>query len=184
MANVTFITGNQDKADYLAKYLGFPVDHQKVELEEPQTLDLREVVEYKARHAYVHVRKPVLVEDQILMFKAFGRLPGTFIKFFIDELGLEKICQLLNGFDTRTATAACGMAYYDGQEFVYFEGSLEGKIANHPRGTGGFGWDAIFIPEGYQITRAEMNEEDDRKTYSKLKPLAEVKKFLQDLDKK
>jgi non-canonical purine NTP pyrophosphatase (RdgB/HAM1 family) len=182
MASVTFITGNQDKADYLAKYLGFPVGHQKVELEEPQTLDLREVVEYKARHAYSVVQKPVLVEDQILMFKALGLLPGTFIKFFIDELGLEKLCRLLDSFDNRAAIAASGMAYYDGKEFVYFEGSLEGEITKHPRGSGGFGWDSIFIPEGYHVTRAEMNEEDDRKTYSMIKPLAEVKKFLQSLD--
>jgi inosine triphosphate pyrophosphatase len=183
MANVTFITGNQDKADYLARYLGFPVNHEKVELEEPQTLDLREVVEYKARHAYSIVQKPILVEDQILTFHALGQLPGTFIKFFIDELGLEKLCMMLNNFDSRTATAACGMAYYDGKEFVYFEGELIGEIPKRPRGAGGFGWDAIFIPQGYDITRAEMNEEDDRKTYLQIKPLAQVKEFLESLDK-
>jgi non-canonical purine NTP pyrophosphatase (RdgB/HAM1 family) len=183
MADVTFITGNQDKADYLARYLGFPVDHQKVELEEPQTVDLREVVEYKAEHAYSVVHKPVLVEDQILMFEAFGRLPGTFIKFFIDDLGLEKICRLLDSFDSRTATAACGMAYYDGKTLVYFEGRLKGKVPKSPKGTGGFGWDAIFIPEGYGITRAEMNEEDDRKTYLQIKPLGKIKEFLHTIDK-
>jgi non-canonical purine NTP pyrophosphatase (RdgB/HAM1 family) len=182
MVNVTFITGNQDKADYLARYLGLPVDHQKVELEEPQTLNLREVVEYKARHAYSIVKKPVLVEDQILMFSALGLLPGTFIKFFIDELGLEKICKMLDGFENRLATAACGMAYYDGKDFTYFEGHLSGSITEHPKGTGGFGWDAIFIPDGYKITRAEMSEEDDRKTYLTLKPLERLREFLQTID--
>jgi non-canonical purine NTP pyrophosphatase (RdgB/HAM1 family) len=183
MADVTFITGNQSKADYLSRYLGLPIKHQKVELEEPQTLDLREVVEYKAKRAYSVVQMPVLVEDQILMFQTFGRLPGTFIKFFIDDLGLEKICRLLDGFDSRAATAACGMAYYDGKELVYFENKLGGEISKSPRGHGGFGWDAIFIPKGYKITRAEMNEEDDCKTYMQIKPLEQVKVFLQSLDK-
>jgi len=182
--NVTFITGNQDKADYLARYLGFPVDHKSVEIDEPQTLDLREVVEYKAREAFEHIKRPVIVEDQSLVFEALGRLPGTFIKFFVNELELEKMCRILDNLESRGAIAKSGMAYYDGKELVYFEGGLAGEIAAHPRGEGGFGWDAIFIPEGYDITRAEMNEADDGKTYSMIKPLEQVRLFLTKLDKK
>jgi len=47
--SVTFITGNTAKAEYLAKYLGLPIEHQKIELDEIQSLDLRTVVEYKVR---------------------------------------------------------------------------------------------------------------------------------------
>jgi inosine/xanthosine triphosphate pyrophosphatase family protein len=39
MKQITFITGNQKKADYLAKYLGFQVDHQKIDLDEIQEMD-------------------------------------------------------------------------------------------------------------------------------------------------
>ena len=46
MKHVTFITGNQAKADYLAKHLGFSVQHHKLDLDEIQSLDLREIVEH------------------------------------------------------------------------------------------------------------------------------------------
>lgn len=72
---VTFITGNQNKADYLAKYLGFPVAHQKIHLDELQSLSLREIVEHKVKQAYDIIKKPVLVEDVSLEFSALGRLP-------------------------------------------------------------------------------------------------------------
>lgn len=172
-----FITGNQSKADYLAKYLGHEVGHQKVELDELQSLDLHTVVEHKVRQAFAIVDRPVLVEDVSLEFTAFGRFPGTFIKHFVDEVPLENICRALDSLD-RGAVARCMFGYYDGTEVTFFEGELRGTIAQHPVGTGGYGWDKIFIPEGYQQTRAEMNEIDDKKTYMKIKPFAQLKAFL------
>lgn len=178
MANVTFITGNQSKADYLAKYLGYPVNHVKIDLIEIQSLDLYEVVDHKVRQAYEHVRAPVLVEDVSLEFCAWGRLPGTFIKFFVDEVPFELICGMLNGQDRR-AIARCVFGYYDGKEVEFIEGSLRGKIAEKPAGENGFGWDKIFIPDGYSVTRASLDPSDDKKTYASIKPFAKLKTFLQ-----
>ncbi len=177
MANVTFITGNQAKADYLAKYLGVEIAHQKVDLDEIQSLDLQEVVEHKVRQAYQKIDRPVLVEDVALEFKAFGRLPGTFIKFYVEEVPFETICRSLDGQD-RSAVARCVFGYYDGKETTYFKGHLEGTIAEHPAGENGFGWDKIFIPKGYEVTRAELSEADDHTTYLKIKPFAELKAFF------
>lgn len=81
MANITFITGNQNKADYLAKYLGHAVDHVKLDLEEIQFLELKEIVEHKVRQVYEKIKKSVIVEDVVLEFEALGGLPGPFIKF-------------------------------------------------------------------------------------------------------
>src|SRR3989344_1261418 len=164
MKQVTFITGNQNKADYLARFLGFPVEHQKLDLDELQSLDLKEIVEHKVKQAFEQIRKPVIVEDVSLEFSALGRLPGTFIRFFVDEMPFETICSLLDGKD-RKAIARCVFGYYDGEYLELFEGSMIGKIAEVPAGKNGFGWDRLFIPEGYTMTRAEMGEEDDRKTY-------------------
>lgn len=75
MKPITFITGNPKKAEYLAKYLGFPVEHEKIDLDEIQSLDLREIVEHKVRQAYAQVRQPVLVEDVSLEFSCLGRIP-------------------------------------------------------------------------------------------------------------
>ena len=177
MQKVTFITGNQRKADYLANYLGFPVDHVKIEVEELQSLDLKEIVKHKLQHAYVQVQGPVLVEDTALEFRELGKLPGPFIKWFIQEIGLEKLCGLLDGKDS-AAVARCVYGYFDGITEQYFEGSMAGTIAQEPMGDKGYGYDPIFIPEGYTITRAQMGEEDDKKTYLQIKPLAQVKEFL------
>ncbi len=177
MSDVTFITGNQSKADYLEKYLGVSINHQKVELDEIQSLDLKEVVEHKVKQAYAEIQSPVLVEDVSLEFSAFGRFPGTFIKFLIDEVPFETICRMLDK-QSRDAIARCIFGYYDGNEIVFFEGSLAGKIAEHPAGDNGFGFDKIFIPEGYTRTRAELSEQDDKITYLKIKPFDQLKKFF------
>lgn len=177
MSGVVFVTGNQKKADYLSNYLGHPVDHQKIELDELQSLDLREIVRHKVHQAYEKVHRPVIVEDVGLEFSSFGRLPGPFIKWFLAEISDEDVCRLLDGKD-RSATARCVFGYFDGKEEAYFEGGMPGTVADHPGGDGGFGWDTIFIPQGYSVTRAELNEEDDRKTYLMIKPFAELKAFL------
>ncbi len=178
MANITFITSNQSKADYLAKYLGHPIDHVKLDLDEIQSLDLKEIVEHKVRQAYEKIRKPVIVEDVSLEFSALNGLPGPFIKFFEKSLPFETICSMIDG-KTRDATARCVFGYFDGKDLKLFEGSLDGQIAEKPSGENGFGWDKIFIPQGYPVTRASLNEEDYQKTYSQLKPFAKVKAYLE-----
>lgn len=177
MKDVVFITGNQAKADYLARFLGHPVEHIKLELDEIQSLDYKEVVRHKLREAYAKVGRPVLVEDSGIEFVAFGRLPGTLVKWFQKEMSFEDICSLLAGKD-RSAIARCVYGYYDGKEEVYFEGSMRGTVPEKPAGKSGFGWDSIFIPEGYSVTRAELGPEDDEKTYTQIKPFAAVKAFL------
>lgn len=182
MAKVTFITGNQNKADRLAKYLGHPVSHSKVDLEEIQSLDIREIIEHKAKQAYQTIGQPVLVDDVALEFNAIGCLPGPFVKWFIAGMGLEAMCRLLDGKD-RSATGRSSIAYYDGSTLQVFEGSIKGKIAKHPAGDGGYGWDSIFIPDGYDITRAQLPDEDYARVYNQIRPYAQLKEFLESLDK-
>lgn len=178
MKTVTFITGNQSKADNLARYLEHEVDHVKLELDEIQSLDLGQIVEHKARQAYEQIKKPVLVDDVSLGFAALGGLPGPFIKWFLGQMDLADITSLLDG-KSRDAVGRCAFGLFDGKEFVKFEGSIGGRIADEPAGEGGFGWDKIFIPNGYQVTRAQLNEEDYRKVYLQIRPFAQLKQFLQ-----
>lgn len=176
--DITYITGNQKKADYLANYLGHPIAHQKIDLDEIQSMDLKKIVRHKLRQAYAIVKKPVVVEDTILEFKALGGLPGPFIKFFLEKMPHEDICAMLSGKD-RSATARCMIGYFDGQKEIYFEGSMDGTIAEKPAGDGGYGFDRIFIPEGFDVTRAEQNAEDHKMVYLKIKPIMQLKEFLE-----
>ncbi len=175
-----FITGNQNKADYLAKMLGVTLEHQKIDLDELQTQSLEAIVEHKVRQAYERVGRPVLVEDVSLGFTALAGLPGPFIKFFVDAPdGLENLCRMLDGFSDRSVVAECTFGYYDGNEIKLFSGALRGEIVHHPTGDAGFGWDKIFAPGGYGgRTRAELSAEEDEATYAIIKPFKQLKEFL------
>ncbi len=182
--NITFITGNQHKADTLARVLGLPLRHQAVDLTEIQSTSLEEIVEHKVRQAYMVAKCPVLVEDVALGFTALGGLPGPFIKFFVEEPnGLEKLCRMLDGFDDRSAVAACVFGYYDGEQTKLFRAELGGVIAKHPVGNGGFGWDKIFCPDGYGgRTRAELYADEYVVTYPTIKPIVPLREFLAALE--
>ena len=183
--DVTFITGNKNKAEYLEKLLGLKIKHQKIDLDEIQSLNLEEIVEHKVKQAYAILKSPVLVEDVGLFFNDLGGLPGPFIKYFVDNVPFEKICKMIGSVknegekENRKAVAKCVFGYFDGENLKLFEGKLDGEIALEPRGENGYGWDKIFIPEGYEITTAQMNEEENFKVYLKIKPIEKVKEFLE-----
>lgn len=183
MKDLVFITGNQNKADYLAKWLKIPLQHQKIDLDEIQSLDLREVVANKARRAYDIVQKPVLVEDVSLSFDAFDRLPGTFIKWFLTEIGSEELCKMLDHLPSRKAKASIYFCYYDGQDMQFFYGQMRGEIAEKPRGKNGFGWDEIFIKDGMDKTRAELTGDEQERTSMRHAVHAELREFLTNLSK-
>jgi len=132
------------------------------------------------RQAYEIAQKPVLVEDVSLAFTALNGLPGPFIKFFVDvENGLENLCRMLDGFDDRSAYASVVYGYFDGETLKLIPGKLNGMIAKSPRGEGGYGWDKIFEPEGYDdLTRAELSPEKDIESYNKLRDFDTLRAFL------
>lgn len=175
---LTFITGNEHKAKYVAQWLGVDVPHVKLDLDEIQTLDLHELVNHKAKQAYDIIKSPVLIEDAQLIFTALGNLPGPFIKFFVEEIGPEGIAKMLDSFDDRSAHGRICYALYDGKDFQYFEGEMHGKIATKPRGEGGFGFDRIFINDGYEITRGEMSEDDYARTSYRKLALDKLKGYI------
>src|SRR5437868_4207362 len=122
--DVTFITGNAKKVEYFKALLGFEIAHQKLDLDEIQSLDLHEVVEHKVRQAYAIIKKPVVVEDVSLIFNSMGKLPGTLIKWFIQELGLDGGCKLADFSSDRSAVASCAYGYFDGSHLEIIESSL------------------------------------------------------------
>lgn len=181
MAEVVYVTGNPHKAQYFAKMVGIDIPHMSFDVDEIQSVDLREVVEHKARQAYALAKRPVIVEDTKLSFNAMGRLPGPFIKWFLEELGPEGLCTMLKGYTDRTAIAGAAIAYYDGVTLEIFEREMFGSIALKPAGDGGFGWNKIFIPEGSDKTLGEMEDKEFRKHYAKVKPFDEISAFLKNL---
>lgn len=156
---IVFISGNSDKAAWTQRYLSVKLEHKKLDLTEIQSLDPHEVVEYKVKEAYKILGKPVLVEDTSLVFHSLGKLPGTLIKWFVKELGNEGLCKVIYDND-RSATASVIFGYYDGKKVIFGDGHINGSIAQKPRGTNGFGWDPIFVPDGQKKTHAEMTHDE------------------------
>jgi len=175
---LTFVTGNAAKAEQLERHLEYPVTHKKLDLIEIQSLDLKVVVEHKAKEAFKHIQGPVLVEDTALTFCAFGRLPGPLIKWFLAEFGNGGLCKLLDGYDNRAASAEVCFGFFDGEELKFFEGRMNGSIANSPKGESGFGWDPIFIPEGCTKTWGEMTSEEQKDTSMRRIALRKLEVFL------
>lgn len=157
MTQITLITGNQGKATELSRLLGRELAHQKIDLPEPQETDVSKVVEVKARAAYELLGTPVIVDDTGLTITAWGELPGALIKWFMDNVGNEGIIKML-GNTTPTAYVQTALCYYDENGPVVALGTVNGRISEVPRGENGFGYDPIFIPEGGDLTFAEMTD--------------------------
>lgn len=176
---ITFVTGNEHKAAHTARLLGHRIDHAEIDLDELQTVDIFELVEHKVRQAYEKIKQPVIVDDYSVGFNALDGLPGTFIKFFIGtDKKLEKLCRILDAFEDRSAYATSAMGFYDGVTLKVFYKTLRGTIAIHPMGKNGIHSDKIFIPTGYKQTRAQMDDDMYDAIYKQVRPLDELRKFL------
>ncbi len=150
-----FVTGRVEKARE-AERLGFRLERVDLDLAEIQALDPADIVESKARDAFGRLARPVIVEDSGLAVRAWGGFPGALVKWLERSAGLEAIARMLDAFDDRSATATCAVACFDGSSVVVGRGEVSGRIAASPRGSDGFGWDSLFIPEGETRTFAEM----------------------------
>jgi inosine triphosphate pyrophosphatase len=179
MKELVFITGNQHKADFLAKHIGIPLEHHKLDLTEVQSLDLHEIVEHKAREAYKILGNPVLVEDASLSFDALGRLPGPYIKWFIEEIGYDGLLDLANRLPDQAAHGRVCYGLYSGTELQLFDGEMHGRIAK-VAGTGsrGFGFDRIFINEGFEAPRSDMSEADYARTSYRTMGIEKLRAYL------
>ncbi len=163
--SLTLVTGNVGKVTQTRQYLSVPITHEALDLPEIQSLDAIEVVTAKAQSAFAALGKPVLVEDTTFTMPQYGRLPGTFIKFFLEDIGPEGLCRLADADPQRSAigTVHYALAYKnpDGEncEVKIFTGSITGTVSQAPAGNNGFGWDSVFIPAGESEPWATFSDE-------------------------
>lgn len=153
---LTVVTGNKNKAEQIGLLLGIPTRTEMLDVEEVQSLDLTRVLESKAQTAFLRLKVPLIVDDVSLVFDELKGLPGPFVRWFLDTIGPEGLCRFADMTKTRKATATVGIGYIDEKGFKAFLGSKPGKIADHPSGNAGFGWDSVFIQEGFELTRASL----------------------------
>ena len=113
---------------------------------------------------------PCLADDSGLCVKALEGRPGVYSARYAPDRdfkkGMEKLLAELKatGSEDRSAYFESVLAFaMPGMETKVFEGRVEGKIAFKPSGEGGFGYDPIFIPEGYDKTFGKFASEEKAK---------------------
>ena len=173
------VSGNAYKVAQIGHMLERQVKQIDIDLPEVQAMDVRHIIETKARSAFRHINQPVIVEDTGLSFHAWNGLPGALIRWFLESVGNEGLCKMLSSFDDRGAIAQSCIGYFDGQAFVSFSGQVEGEIAESPRGQFGFGWDAIFQPHGSSRTFGEMESVAGDESFNmRLMAARQLKQYL------
>ena len=119
----------------------------------------------KCRAVAEFTRLPVMSDDSGLSVNALNGGPGVKSARFAgagstDSDNLLKLLAEMNGkVDRRAHFTACICLYIANQKPLFFEGTVHGIIIEEPRGGDGFGYDPVFIPDGYELTFAELGAE-------------------------
>ena len=182
---LTFVTGNTMKLAEVQALLPQVVG-KKIDLPELQELDQQKIVEAKLRQAIAVCTGPVMVGDTGLYCECFASedgkegLPGPFIKWFLCTMSNKGIAQIAHKLGKTRARAYTIIAYARSadDDIHFFEGSVSGSIVS-PQGTSGFGWDHIFIPDGYSETFARMGTLKKNTISPRAIAVQKLKKFLQ-----
>lgn len=128
----------------------------------PEPYDtFKENAHTKAATVHAFCGKNVFADDSGICANALDGAPGVFSARYAgeptdDERNLQKLLENLKDKEDRSAYYKAVLCLIWQEEIYYFEGICNGLIATHPRGIGGFGYDPVFIPDGYEQTFAEL----------------------------
>lgn len=112
-----------------------------------------------------YTKFPILADDSGLCVKALNGLPGVRSARYAGENAgdmdnVRKLLTDMSGFSDRSASfTACLCLLKPNKIPLYYYGVINGTILSEPRGLGGFGYDPVFVPEGYDQSFAELGPE-------------------------
>ena len=172
MTRIVFATGNAGKARELRALLGDTVElvlqgELGIEGAEETGTTFEENALLKARHAAAASGLPALADDSGIEVDALDGAPGVYSARYAgagasDEDNLNKLLQALEGETQRAARFRCVLAYVrsaDDPDPILAAGAWEGRIAERPSGTNGFGYDPVFIDAESGRCAAELPPE-------------------------
>jgi XTP/dITP diphosphohydrolase len=138
---------------------------------------------YKARHIYKDTGLNVFADDTGLEVEVLNGRPGVHSARFAgenkdSEANIEKLLSLLKNETNRNARFRTVIALiFDGKEYL-FEGIVTGSIIKERRGSQGFGYDPVFIPEGKSVTFAEMDLDEKNRISHRARAFEKLRLFL------
>ena len=157
---ILFETGNPGKlreVQALFGALGHDVEQLRDEYPEIQADTLEEVVEAGLKWLWERHHAPIIIDDSGLFIDALKGFPGVYSAYAFKTIGCAGILKLMEGVENRKAEFRCCAGYVDAKGGIFTRsGATEGRLIHETRGTGGFGYDPIFVPEGTAQTFAEM----------------------------
>ena len=188
-----FATNNQHKIDEVKVALpdNFKIKTLKeagIDIDIPEPHDtLEENAAEKARTIFSLTQTDCFSEDTGLEVIALNNEPGVKSARYAGEdesfqKNIDKLLYNLKGKQNRKArfrTIVC--LIFNNKEY-YFEGICEGRILDEMRGSGGFGYDPIFLPDGEEKTLAEMSMEEKNKISHRKKAIDKLVTFLNNLN--
>ena len=187
---LVFATNNAHKLDEISSILGEKVEllslkdiHCHVDI--PETADTLEGnAMLKAEYIYKNYGLDCFADDTGLEVEALNGAPGVYSARYAGgeehnaEANMQKLLQNMQGVQNRKAqfrTAIC--LILDGKKHL-FEGIVKGEIIKEKRGSSGFGYDPILVPEGYTKTFAEMGNETKNKISHRALAVEKLCRFL------
>ena len=150
----------------------------------PETADTLEGnARQKSRYVYEHYGLDCFADDTGLEVEALGGAPGVYSARYAgdahnSEANMKKLLKDMEGIENRKAQfRTVFVLIIDGKEHL-FEGIVKGEITKNRKGASGFGYDPIFIPEGYTQTFAEIGNELKNKISHRALATNKLCKFL------
>lgn len=134
-------------------------DHDDI-IEDGNTYEENALIKAKAIHD--KYKTIVFADDSGIEIRSLNNEPGINSKRFSEGGDLSnnlKVLELLENVENREARFVCTICLYDGIKPLYFKGEVRGTISTELRGSNGFGYDPLFIPEGYSETLGELSVE-------------------------
>lgn len=191
MKKIIFATHNEHKLTEvraILEPLGYKVlsagDLNLPDVEETGTT-FKDNALLKAYEGYKHTSLPVLAEDTGLCIRALNGEPGVYTKRYAEQHGgfpkvFDVLAERMKDNPDKTAYFNCTMALViDETRAEVFEGIFEGTILPSPQGNNGFGYDPVFVPNGYDKTVAELSDDEKNTISHRALALKKVATFLE-----
>ncbi|MFO7791208.1 MAG: non-canonical purine NTP diphosphatase [Bacteroidales bacterium] len=139
----------------------------------------------KADYVYHHLKKPCFADDTGLEVYALNKAPGVHSARYAgndqnSQENLKKLMHEMKAVNNRKARFRTVVCLIIKDNHYFFEGIAEGSIAPAACGTAGFGYDPVFIPDGYNKTFAEMGDEEKNLISHRAKAIRKLARFIKD----
>ncbi len=140
---------------------GYEVEHIREKYPEIQAETLEETIAPGLEWLMERHARPMFIDDSGLFVDALKGFPGVYSSYVFKTVGCDGILRLMRGVEDRSARFECCIGYMEpGGEPFMVKGVARGTIAREAAGTGGFGYDPIFVPEGDTRTYAQIGVEE------------------------